>query len=83
VRRGEFAENAIRKDFLPSEIDAIRRALEPMEKAAAKDRMSAGGKGCETFATFAHSGQNRRLRWRDRPTKSLWDQSGLQPFCLS
>ena len=27
IVRGEFAENAIRKDFLPSEIDAIRRAL--------------------------------------------------------
>jgi hypothetical protein len=27
IVRGEFAENAIRKDFLPSEIDAIRRSL--------------------------------------------------------
>src|SRR5216684_6038310 len=26
IVRGEFAENAHRKDFLPSEIDAIRRA---------------------------------------------------------
>jgi hypothetical protein len=33
-----------KKDFLPSEIDAIRRALEPEEKAAAKERMSEGGK---------------------------------------
>jgi ParB family transcriptional regulator, chromosome partitioning protein len=40
VARGELAENAERKDFLPSEIDAIRRALEPIEKAAAKERMS-------------------------------------------
>jgi ParB/RepB/Spo0J family partition protein len=38
VVRGEFAENSHRKDFLPSEIDAIRRALEPIEKAAAKKR---------------------------------------------
>ena len=38
VIRGEFAENAYRKDFLPSEIEAIRRALEPYEKAAAKER---------------------------------------------
>jgi hypothetical protein len=30
IVRGEFAENAIRKDFLPSEIEAIRRAMEPM-----------------------------------------------------
>ncbi len=43
--RGEYAENSDRKDFLPSEIDAIRRALEPEEKAAAKERMSEGGKG--------------------------------------
>jgi hypothetical protein len=38
VVRGELAENAIRKDFLPSEIEAIRRAIEPLEKAAAKER---------------------------------------------
>lgn len=30
VVRGELAENAERKDFLPSEIDAIRKALEPV-----------------------------------------------------
>lgn len=42
IVRGEFAENAHRKDFLPSEIDAIRRALEPLEKAAAAQRMKAG-----------------------------------------
>lgn len=43
IVRGEFAENAERKDFLPSEIDAIRRALEPIEQAAARERMKAGG----------------------------------------
>src|SRR5258708_5867383 len=47
IVRGELAENAIRKDFLPSEIEAIRRALEPIEKVAAKQRMSKGGKGGE------------------------------------
>jgi ParB/RepB/Spo0J family partition protein len=45
VRRGELAENAQRKDFLPSEIDAIRRAMMSAEQAAAKARMSEGGKG--------------------------------------
>lgn len=30
IVRGENDENAIRKDFLPSEIDSIRRALEPV-----------------------------------------------------
>ena len=38
IVKGEFAENSERKDFLPSEIDAIRRAMEPVEKAAAKGR---------------------------------------------
>ncbi len=44
VVRGEYAENAERKDFLPSEINAIERALAPIEAAAAKERMSEGGK---------------------------------------
>jgi ParB/RepB/Spo0J family partition protein len=52
IARGELAENTHRKDFLPSEIDAIRRSLEPIEKAAAKERMSEGAKGSETFATL-------------------------------
>ena len=38
IVRGENDENAIRKDFLPSEIDSIRRALEPKQKEAAKAR---------------------------------------------
>lgn len=42
IVRGELAENAERKDFLPSEIDAIRRALEPEEKAAATIRKLSG-----------------------------------------
>jgi N6-adenosine-specific RNA methylase IME4/ParB-like chromosome segregation protein Spo0J len=42
IARGEFAENAIRKDFTLSEAVAIKRALEPLEKAVAKERMRAG-----------------------------------------
>jgi N6-adenosine-specific RNA methylase IME4 len=42
IVRGEFSENAYRKDLLPSEIDAIRRAVEPLEKAAAAERMTLG-----------------------------------------
>ena len=38
VARGEFAENVIRKDFTLSEAVAIKRALEPLEKVAAKER---------------------------------------------
>jgi N6-adenosine-specific RNA methylase IME4 len=42
IMLGELAENADRKDFLPSEIEAIRRALEPVEKAAARERETLG-----------------------------------------
>jgi len=46
VARGEFAENAVRKDFTLSEAVAIKRALEPLEKIAAKERQAtSGGKG--------------------------------------
>src|SRR5262249_41384757 len=38
VVRGEFAENACRKDFTLTEAVAIKRALEPLERAAAKER---------------------------------------------
>jgi hypothetical protein len=57
-RRGEFAENAIRKDSLPSEIDAIRKALEPLEKLAAKERMSEGGK-VGKISTPSEAGKTR------------------------
>ena len=43
VVRGEFAENAIRKDFLPSEAVAIKRVLEPIEAKAAKERQREHG----------------------------------------
>jgi N6-adenosine-specific RNA methylase IME4 len=42
IARGEYAENAIRKDFTPSEAVAIMRALEPIEREAAQKRMRAG-----------------------------------------
>jgi N6-adenosine-specific RNA methylase IME4/ParB-like chromosome segregation protein Spo0J len=44
IVRGEFSENAHRKDFLPSEMVAIWRAIEPSERAAAKARMSEGAR---------------------------------------
>ena len=47
VVRGEFAENAVRKDFTLSEAVAIKRALEPIERAAAKQRMASPEKFSE------------------------------------
>jgi len=43
IARGELAENTCRKDFLPSEIDDIRRAVEPIEQAAARERQRQHG----------------------------------------
>lgn len=43
IVRGEFAENAIRKDFLPTEIEAIRRAMLPKEQEAARERQAMAG----------------------------------------
>jgi ParB/RepB/Spo0J family partition protein len=49
IARGEFAENAVRKDFTLSEAVAIKRALEPIERVKAKERMLAG-KPSENFS---------------------------------
>lgn len=42
IAHGEFDENTVRKDFLPSEIEAIRRALMPIEQEAARARETLG-----------------------------------------
>ena len=67
IVRGELAENADRKDFLPSEIEAIRRALLPKEKEAA--RTDVRRRSRESFHTFEgrqdprqDRGVRRRLR---------------------
>jgi ParB/RepB/Spo0J family partition protein len=44
IVRGELAENVHRKDFTPEESIDIWNAIEPLERAAAKERMSEGGK---------------------------------------
>jgi ParB-like chromosome segregation protein Spo0J len=49
IVHGEFAENTARKDFTLSEAVAIKRALEPVERAAAKERMLTG-KPLENFS---------------------------------
>ena len=36
--RGEAHENFVRKDLLPSEIVALKRAIEPLERRAARER---------------------------------------------
>jgi ParB-like chromosome segregation protein Spo0J len=44
IARGEAAENFARKDFTLSEAVAIKRAIEPELKVAAKERIVLGGK---------------------------------------
>ena len=45
IARGEFAENVCRKDFTLSEAVAIvKRALEPVEREAAKEWQREGGR---------------------------------------
>jgi ParB/RepB/Spo0J family partition protein len=41
ARQAEYAENTHRKDFTLSEAVAIKRALEPIERTAAKERQGA------------------------------------------
>ena len=58
IVRGELAENAERKDFLPREVDAIRRALEPVV-ATPEGRP-------KTRETFPSSDEPERGRTRDK-----------------
>lgn len=44
IARGEYSENAMRKDFIVSERHAIGEALKPIEMAAAKGRQQQAGK---------------------------------------
>lgn len=71
IERGEFAENAIRKDFLPSEMVAIKRALEPGEREAAKERMSDGGKGVETYHTLQGKARDKVAAYAGRSGRTL------------
>lgn len=60
VERGEFAENACRKDFTPSEFVAIGQEIEHIERERAKKRMTLG-----KISTGSESGkrQDRRAAW--------------------
>lgn len=60
VTRGEHDENVMRQDFRPSEAVAIAKALEPVERAAAKERHIEQAKvnlGIADTANLAASGK--------------------------
>ena len=60
IVRGEFDENTVREDFLPSEMAAISKQLGEPERQAAKDRQ--GGRGrdrCGKFPQQSETGKSR------------------------
>jgi N6-adenosine-specific RNA methylase IME4 len=69
VVRGEYSENYFRKAFSPSEYADIADELEPIERAAAKERMLAG-KPCGNFSGGAGRALDKvaRIVGKDRKT---------------
>jgi hypothetical protein len=69
IARGEFAENTERKDFTWSEAVEIKRALEPLEKAAAKERQ---GERTDKLVGKLPTGSKRKppKRARDKVAKA-------------
>ena len=67
IVKGEYAENFARKDFTPSEMVAIKRAIEPSIREAAKERMlsgrpsadSAQGEARDKVALFLSVGRSK------------------------
>lgn len=55
--RGEAHENFIRKDLLPSEIAALKRAIEPLKRREARERQRHKGDLCPS--TTVAEGQAR------------------------
>jgi N6-adenosine-specific RNA methylase IME4 len=57
--RGEAHENFIRKDLLPSEIVALKRAIEPMERRAARERQGNRADLCDPASVADCQGDAR------------------------
>ena len=64
--RGEFDENTVRQDFLPSERDAIDKKLGDRERKAAKKRQ--GGPGRKRSGKFPE--QSEKGQSRDKVAKA-------------
>src|ERR1039457_5601224 len=57
--RGEAHENFVRKDLLPSEIVALKRAIEPLERRAARERQGGRADLCHPAAVAERQGAAR------------------------
>jgi ParB-like chromosome segregation protein Spo0J len=71
---GEYAENTFRKQFTPSECADIADALEPIERAAAKERQLAG----KPPGTDLGKGLYWQRRLASRPKRALPDGRARQ-----
>jgi N6-adenosine-specific RNA methylase IME4 len=63
--RGEAHENFVRKDLLPSEIVALKRAIEPLERRAARERQGSRADLCHpaTVAECQGAARDRIARY--------------------
>src|SRR3984885_6477655 len=68
--RGEAHENFIRKDLLPSEIVALKRAMEPLERRDARERQGHKGDLCHP-ATVAEGQGTAPGEARDKIARYL------------
>jgi ParB/RepB/Spo0J family partition protein len=57
--RGEALENFVRKDLLPSEIVALKRAVEPLERKAARERQGSRADLCHPATVAECQGDAR------------------------
>jgi ParB/RepB/Spo0J family partition protein len=57
--RGEAHENFVRKDLLPSEIVALKRAIEPMERREARKRQGSRTVTCHSATVAERHGEAR------------------------
>src|ERR1035437_156238 len=57
--RGEAHENFVRKDLLPSEIVALKRAIEPLERRAARERQGSRTDLCHPATVAERQGDAR------------------------
>jgi ParB-like chromosome segregation protein Spo0J len=76
VLSGEYAENAERKDFTPSEAVNIMRALTPIAKAQAKERQLMGLKRGDKSPRPANLAEREKGRAREQVAKMIGRSHG-------
>jgi ParB/RepB/Spo0J family partition protein len=82
IVHGEAAENFIRKDFTPSEAVAIKRAIEPEIRVAARKRQAEGGrsKASANLAEASKGTARDKTSIHQDATDPKWDSMWSRPF---